>query len=186
MLTDEQIKANRNVIIRLLTSTKRNGVKSVLEYLDSSGFYEAPSSIDRHHNWRGGLAQHSLSVCNIAIELGRGLPLDSVIIAGLLHDICKAAKLYYDENKVIRRRNTHIKGHGYRSIKLLKICGLELTDKEVLAIRWHMGGHHASLTEKIEVIKAREDKLWKVIHHADKLDASGRYKGDIFYMEILR
>ena len=141
MLTDEQIKANRNEIIRLLTSTKRRGVKSVLEYLDSSGFYEAPSSIDRHHNWRGGLAQHSLSVCNIAIELGRGLPLDSVIIAGLLHDICKAAKLYYDENKVIRRRNTHIKGHGYRSIKLLKIYGLELTDKEVLAIRWHMGGY---------------------------------------------
>ena len=63
---------------------------------------------------------------------------------------------------------------------------LLLTDKEVLAIRWHMGGHHASLTEKIEVIKAREDKLWKVIHHADKLDASGRYKGDIFYIEILR
>ncbi len=56
MLTDEQIKANRNEIIRLLTSTKRRGVKSVLEYLDSSGFYEAPSSIDRHHNWRGGLA----------------------------------------------------------------------------------------------------------------------------------
>ena len=56
MLTDEQIKANRNEIIRLLTSTKRRGVKSVLEYLDSSGFYEAPSSIDRHHNWRGGIS----------------------------------------------------------------------------------------------------------------------------------
>ena len=177
MLTDEQIKTNRNEIIRLLTSTKRKGVGSVLEYLDSSGFFEAPSSIDRHHNWRGGLAQHSLGVCNIAIEFGRELPLDSVIIAGLLHDICKAAKLYYDENNVIRRKNTHIKGHGYRSAKRLEICGLELTEKERLAIRWHMGGHHATSTEQQEVIRARQDKLWEVIHRADQLDASGRYKG---------
>ncbi len=173
MLTEEQIKANRNEIIHLLASTNRQGIESVLEYLDSSGFFEAPSSIDRHHNWRGGLAQHSLGVCNIAIELKGELPVDSIIISGLLHDICKAAKLYYDENNVIRRRNTHIKGHGYRSIKLLKMLGLELTDNEALAIRWHMGGHHANPAEKEEVVMARQNKLWEVIHRADKLDASG-------------
>ena len=54
----------------------------------------------------------------------------------------------------------------------------KLTDKEVLAIRWHMGGHHASLAEKEEVLTARQDKLWEVIHRADKLDASGKHKSN--------
>lgn len=55
---------------------------------------------------------------------------------------------------------------------------IKLTDKEVLAIRWHMGGYHASLAEKEEVLTARQDKLWEVIHRADKLDASGKHKSN--------
>lgn len=41
-----------------------------------------------------------------------------------------------------------------------------------------MGEHHASLAEKEEVLTARQDKLWEVIHRADKLDASGKHKSN--------
>ena len=103
------------------------------------------------------------------------LPHESLVIAGILHDICKASKLFYDADGNIHRRHTHIKGHGRRSIKLLEQCGLALTEDEKLAIRWHMGGHHASNEEREEVEQARQNTLWKVIHKADKLDASGKY-----------
>lgn len=174
-MTTETINTNRNEIISLLSETKREGVKNVLLYLDESGFYEAPSSIYRHHNWRGGLAEHCLGVCKTALANGEGLPRDSIIIAGLLHDICKANKLYYDENGIIQHRQSHIHGHGYRSVKILDECGLMLTDDERRAIRWHMGGHHPHDEKDLEDIRiARQSQLWRVIHNADHWDASGK------------
>lgn len=167
--------SNRDLIISLLRETNREGMENVMHYLDKSGFFEAPSSVCRHHNWKGGLAEHCLGVYRIASELNDGLPHDSIVIAGILHDICKASKLYYDADGNIQRRHTHIKGHGRRSIKLLEKLGLLLTEDERLAIRWHMGGYHASLEERDEVAIARQNSLWKLIHKADRLDASGKY-----------
>ena len=167
--------ANKNEIVSLLSDTKREGIEQVILYLEESGFYEAPSSIYRHHNHKGGLAEHCLGVYKVASQLNKdGLPHDSIVIAGILHDVCKASKLYYDANGIIHRRHTHIKGHGRRSIKLLEQCGLSLTADERLAIRWHMGGHHASQEEREEVAMARQNPLWKLIHKADRLDASGK------------
>lgn len=179
MFTSSIISANKDVIISLLLETKREGIENVIHDLEESGFYEAPSSICRHHNWRGGLAEHCLGVYKIASELNNELPHESLVIAGILHDICKASKLYYDTDGNIQRRHTHIKGHGRRSIKLLEKYGLSLTEDERLAIRWHMGGHHASDEEREEVERARQNPLWKAIHKADQLDASGKfYKKD--------
>ena len=172
MLTETEIKANKERIITLLKGVSRKGIDNVLRYLDETGFYDAPSSVSRHHNWRGGLAEHSLGVYRIAAEMNDDQSHDSLVIVGILHDICKASKLYYDEDGIIHRRYTHIKGHGRRSIKLLERCGLSLTENERLAIRWHMGGHHASFDEVEEVACARQNQLWKIIHKADKLDAS--------------
>ena len=171
----KEIEKNKRKIISLLYETKREGIENVIRYLEESGFYEVPSSICRHHNWRGGLAEHCLGVYRIASEMNNELPHESLVIAGILHDICKASKLFYDADGNIHRRHTHIKGHGRRSIKLLEQCGLVLTEDEKLAIRWHMGGHHASNEEREEVEQARQNTLWKVIHKADKLDASGKY-----------
>ena len=176
MLTQYQLIEQQKIIEDLLCGTHRNGIENVLKYLEESGFYEAPSSVSRHHNWRGGLAEHCLGVYRIASEMNKKLPHDSLVIAGILHDICKASKLYFDADGVIRHRHTHIKGHGRRSIKLLEKCGLSLTEDERLAIRWHMGGHHASDEEREEVDRARQNPLWKAIHKADQLDASGKYR----------
>ena len=132
----EVIERNRQEIIALLRSTGRKGVEAVLNYLDGVGFYMAPSSVDRHHNWRGGLAQHSLETCRLALADMGNLPRESVIIAALLHDICKASRLYYGTDGRIHYRSTRIKGHGYRSVVLLEREGLELTAEERLAIRW--------------------------------------------------
>lgn len=174
MLTEDQIITNKESVIELLMNSTREGMENVIQYLEESGFFYAPSSICRHHNWRGGLAEHCLGVYKIASELNNELPNESLVIAGILHDICKASKLYYDADGIIHRRHTHIKGHGRRSIKLLERCGLSLTEDERLAIRWHMGGHHASIEELEEVERARQNMLWKAIHKADKIDASGK------------
>ena len=173
---EKEIEKNKRKIISLLCETKREGIENVIRYLEESGFYEAPSSICRHHNWKGGLAEHCLGVYRIASEMNNELPHESLVIVGILHDICKASKLYYDADGNIHRRHTHIKGHGRHSIKLLEQCGLFVTENEKLAIRWHMGGHHASNEEREEVERARHNPLWRAIHKADQLSASGKYR----------
>lgn len=172
MLTLDEIKLNRLKIESLLKAVNRNGMDSVLCYLANIGFYEVPSSIYRHHNWRGGLAQHCLGVFIKAFELNKNLPIDSLIIAGLLHDVCKAGKFYYDGNGFLQHRQTHIKGHGRRSVMILEKCGLVIKPEEYRAIRWHMGGHYVKTEEEMcEVKLARSEPLWQAIHMADHINA---------------
>lgn len=147
----------------LLRSTGRENIDYVIEDLEAWGFFEAPASVKNHYNFPGGLLAHSLSVYDAAVMLREGLvkarpdleaklPMDSVIIASLLHDTCKA-NIY---RIVTRKRKNEIgmwedvqeyevnysnlpMGHGEKSVVMLLRSGLDLEDDEILAIRWHMG-----------------------------------------------
>lgn len=148
----------------ILTATKRPGIENVLAKLDELGFFEAPASTRFHLSCKGGLAEHSMNVYEAAVmlrsqmilrrpELEEQLPLDSVAICTLLHDVCKA-DIY--KEAILSRKNDEgfwekypgyqvdytqalPLGHGEKSVILLLSWGLELTPEEMLAIRWHMG-----------------------------------------------
>lgn len=146
----------------LLKSTKRTGVDQVIVGLDKLGFFTAPASSRHHLAEEGGLLTHSLNVfvqarvirdaeVKLKPELSDRLPEDGIIIAALLHDVCKA-EIYKPCMK--NRKNAQGKwesyqsyghdyshcplGHGEKSVIRLLRMGLELTDDEILAIRWHM------------------------------------------------
>lgn len=87
--------------IELLKTTNRQGIDDLVEELEDLGFFKAPASTKFHLNEDGGLVQHSLNVCKAALSMRKSmielddslleaLPKDSVIIASLLHDTCKA------------------------------------------------------------------------------------------------
>ena len=148
--------------VELLKSTLRDGVDYVIEDLTDLGFFKAPASTVFHLNYEGGLVEHSVNVCKVGLmlrsqmiemkpELADYLPVDSVIIATLLHDVCKS-DIY---KKVTKRKKTNIGvweeyvgydvdysnlpiGHGEKSVVMLLRMGLDLYDDEIMAIRWHM------------------------------------------------
>ena len=154
---------NKARFCELLRSTGRENVEYVIEDLETYGFFEAPASARNHFNHPGGLVQHSLNVYDAAMMLREGiiknrpdmekrLPVDSVILASLLHDVCKA-NIY---RLVSRKRKNEIGmweeveeyevnysqlpiGHGEKSVVMLLRMGLDLEDDEICAIRWHMG-----------------------------------------------
>ena len=153
---------NRKSFIELLSSTNREAIGCVIEELDKLGFFKAPASSKFHLNFEGGLVKHSLNVCNIALDLRElivkhdenlrnYLSKDSVIIASLLHDVCKA-DIYKPTIK--KQKNSQgvwsyspcydvdysnfPLGHGEKSVIMLLRYGLKLTDDEIMAIRWHM------------------------------------------------
>lgn len=146
----------------MLLSTNRVGMEIVIERLEEVGFFKAPASTKFHLNYEGGLLEHSMNVCDMALELRElmirkkeclreSLPKESIIIAALLHDVCKA-DIYKPAIK--RQKNEYgvwcdvpgydvdysnfPLGHGEKSVIWLLQNGLQLTADEIMAIRWHM------------------------------------------------
>ena len=152
----------------LLRSTERQGVEEVLAGLEKLGFFAAPASTRFHGCEPGGLLAHSLAVCDQALairemeiakipELAHRLPVPSVIIAALLHDVCKA-EVYKEVEKFRKDKDGKWEkyttygvdysgfpmGHGEKSVVRLLQWGLEMTEDEMIAIRWHMGAFDLS------------------------------------------
>ena len=153
----------KECFIELLRSTERQGIEEVITYLEESGFFIAPASTGHHLSYEGGLMEHSINVYDMAIamrgpivamkpEMEEKMTKENIIIAALLHDVCKAniykktkkwdfAKDGTPEQKEKYTTNYSEMpvGHGEKSVIILLGLGLKLTLDEMVAIRWHMG-----------------------------------------------
>ena len=124
---------------------QRMGSMALWRVLDEIGFFTSPASTKYHLSVPGGLLQHSINVAEAAMELcetPRFKTCDkrAVFVAALLHDVCKAGKYIEKPGGGYRCEDTRMLGHGEESVILIQRW-LHLTDKEVLAIRWHMGAY---------------------------------------------
>lgn len=124
---------------------KRPNSMVMWRMLDEIGFFNSPASANHHLNVPGGLLIHSLNVAKAAMELcetERFAQCDknAVLTAALLHDVCKAGKHIAKPEGGYRYRDTRMLGHGEESIILIQHW-MYLTEKETLAIRWHMGAY---------------------------------------------
>lgn len=196
MATENKYKTE---FIELLKATNRENIDYVIEDLEDLGFFEAPASSKNHFNFEGGLVEHSLNVYKIALMLKKEMtrfrpdvvariPDDSIAIAALLHDVCKA-DIY---KKVVKKVRNEIGtwepqesynidysnfpiGHGEKSVIMLLRSGLDLSDDEIIAIRWHMGGWDVAFQSSEMVASNRKAKdicpLMTLIHTADTLAA---------------
>ena len=197
---DIDLTPYKNEFIELLRSCKRDGIDDVINDLEEWGFFEAPASAGHHLNVKGGLVMHSLNTCKAALKVWEGMkeleptleketPRESVILASLLHDVCKT-DIYKPTMK--RKKNAmgvwedvpgynvsyknFPMGHGEKSVILLLYSGLEMTDAEMLAIRWHMGawGLNMNSYEDERSFDTAHNlcPLVMIIHAADSLASS--------------
>lgn len=163
-MDNEKIEENKKLFEQLLLGTGRKGVDNVLEGIEKLGFFKAPASARHHLAEEGGLLQHSLNVYEQAVliralevqknpDLGGRLWPESVVIAALLHDVCKAdvykqvekfrkdAEGRWEKYLAYESDHSHCPlGHGEKSVIRLMRMGLDLTEDEIYAIRWHMAG----------------------------------------------
>ena len=86
-----------------LKDVERSGLNNLISYLNQSDFYNAPASTKYHNDYPGGLADHSISVYRELVHLNDYLDLkiaeESLIICGLLHDLCKIGVYKIDEEE---------------------------------------------------------------------------------------
>ena len=153
-----RIVRQREDIISLLEKVSKVDVKKLLRYLDSSGFYYRPSSPIGHHNFPGGLAEHSLGVYRIVEEWNKMTPderrnselykfilsdklvnrdiftetmnPDDMVIASICHDLCKAEYCYFDGRRIRCHHSGPNPNHNHSSLskKRLKENGIDTPD----------------------------------------------------------
>jgi len=186
----EELKRVKARIVELLKSTGIEDIEYFISELEHTDFFTAPASAKGHLCYEGGLMVHSLNVYDAAMLLKKALITErpdifekisdeSIIIAALLHDVCKA-DLYF------RRRTSQVGqadygfaesslpvGHGEKSVIKLLRMGLDLTDAEACAIRWHMGAYALGTSDAEKDMKLAEKlyPLVTLIHLADTVAA---------------
>lgn len=162
--------------LALLRSTKRDKIEDLINHITKMGYFEAPGSL-RHHRFVGGLVSHSLETYHKAMQLREkkiqegfsttDMPEESVIIAALMHDLCKADTLRYDSET----RKAYVckgsKGHGSRSVRQVGYSGFHLTPTEKDAILWHMGGERICPDKQERIKHYRSNPLSDIIRCAD-------------------
>lgn len=190
-----------------LSKVQRPGMDKLLEYIRRSDFYTAPASTKYHLSCEGGLLQHSLNVLDalrglltfsadgeapvkceyrVAGKTVATVPHDSVIIAALLHDICKTF-FYTTSTRNAKNEKTGKRekvpyytvddkmplGHGSKSAMIIKQY-MELTTEEMYAIWWHMGFSESAGGTDMATIKQAIEKhpfIW-ALHTADMMASS--------------
>ena len=165
----EQTNANIERFESLLRSTERAGMDNLMEFIRKSDFYTAPASTRYHSCHEGGLLEHTLNVYDRLVskfndELWKDkvdVGSDSLIIAALLHDLCKCYfygtelknKIEYSDRGTKSDSNGRFDwvtvpsyivddkipyGHGEKSVMMIEEY-IKLKPIERYAIRWHMG-----------------------------------------------
>ncbi|MBO6266788.1 MAG: hypothetical protein J6M06_01000 [Synergistaceae bacterium] len=121
--------------------------RPTIDALAEMGFFTAPASIHHHGQYDGALFDHSTEVTKALVLLTEKLGLcwqrpESPYIVGMFHDLCKVDN--YKRNvsgsgEAWEYNNAALlPGHGEKSVILTQRL-IQLTEEEILCIRWHMG-----------------------------------------------
>ena len=146
----------------------RPGADKLLDWLEKIGFFTAPASAKHHGAYAGGLVEHSNNVYSRLVQLAAAederqgrrrfseYTVGTIAVVALLHDVCKA-DAYKVEKKNQKQKDGSWKeveiygytnslplGHGEKSIiQIMRY--MQLTEEEMLAIRWHMGAFDSAV-----------------------------------------
>jgi len=164
----------------LFAEIDRRGKLQLLNYLENNHYFTCPSSSQYHGAEEAGNFKHSILVTETALKLrdtlAPELPRESVIIAGLFHDLGKAQfldKPNYIPNLLKSGKMSDSKPYmtnpdrlpiPHQTVSALILSKfIDLTEDEYYAVLYH----NALYTPDGRVIQGRETKLLMLIHWAD-------------------
>ena len=134
------VESNQTIAIDFLDLVKRPGIESLIYYLCDSDYFLAPASTRYHNVFSGGLCQHSLNVTREFSKENakwqKPVPQDSVIICGILHDLCKVGA-YTETARGYEKVKDFPKGHGKLLVARIEEH-IKLTQPEKDIILYHM------------------------------------------------
>lgn len=151
--------------------------KLTLRILDDAvtgeAFRTAPAARNLHHNWAGGLLEHTCGVFNLCAQFATSYPeLDrQTLLAGaLLHDIGKTRELSIGPNTIYTSEG-ELLGHIMLGLQLIEPFLAKSGLEPHLAghLRHLILSHHGQLDYGSPVVPKTAEAI--ALHYADNLDA---------------
>lgn len=102
---------NKDKIIEKIHSLNNRALQKTCEViLDNEKFFDWPASLSFHHAYRGGLAEHTLEVCNIAESIREIKSIqfsnrDAIVVSCLFHDFLKTEEYLLVDSPIEGQRN---------------------------------------------------------------------------------
>lgn len=144
------------------------------EFLDK--FKRGIGGVSMHHNYIGGLAEHTLNVMHLTIMLCERYDCrrtEIAVLAAKLHDIGKVYELYYDGPFKYTLRG-EMEGHIVIGVELIDKAIMEIpsfySEDFVMRIKGCVVQHHG----KLEYGSPREMRMEEafILNYADSIDAT--------------
>ena len=167
MTVEQRIKEFQEITKGIFTEKQ-------VERLVEMGYFKAPASLSHHGTMEGDLYEHSKMIYLQLEEYTQKLYLSwkarrSPVVIAFLHDLCKADDYVLVDGEYVWNKNRILSGHGEKSAIMALQLFPELTDEEVMCIRYHMGAYEGQEKWKKlgNAIKAYPNILW--VHQADMI-----------------
>ena len=152
--------------------TKGIFTEKQIEKLKEMGYFMAPASLNHHGTEEGDLYQHSKMIYMQLEEYTKKLYLSwknerSLVVIAFLHDLCKTDEYVLVDGEYVWNKNRLLSGHGEKSAIMALQLFPDMTDEEVMCIRYHMGAYEGQEKWKTlgNAIKSYPNILW--VHQAD-------------------
>ncbi len=182
--TNKNIEAMYNEILSIVKNTGNRYAKALLSsfFTEDKEFAELfkkwPAAISMHHNYIGGLLEHTLSVTKLCISISKNysnVDIDTLTAGALLHDIGKLRE-YRILPRIEQTSEGRLLGHitiGYEMVKSRIHSRLSIMSKfpsELELLVSHMIlSHHGQLEWGSPVIPRTVEA--QILHFADNMDA---------------
>ena len=145
--TPAKIEENATELQKLVASIQNQNLRIFVACCLDSRFYECPAAIRRHHEYIGGLCEHTLETVKIALAIMDTMPRtkinrDMVIAGCVLHDIGKIFCFDKVGQSYVPNDTYNLIEHITMGIMYIEEYTSLLTDSQILQIRHIIQSHH--------------------------------------------
>ncbi|HJJ48610.1 MAG TPA: HD domain-containing protein [Methanocorpusculum sp.] len=172
--TPADIKGNALEIQKIVASITNPGLKMFVACLLDNRFYECPAAIRRHHEYTGGLCEHSLETARIALAMVDNMQRtkisrDMVIAGAVLHDIGKIFCFDKTQAGYVPNDTYNLVEHLTMGIMYIEEYKNLITEDQLMQIRHIIQSHHGTYGDVIPLTA----EAW-LVHHADTASSAMR------------
>ena len=140
--------------------------------IDNEFYYTCPAARTHHHNYEGGLLEHTIQTLDLALRMisvcSAEVPIDQdLLIAGcILHDIGKINCYEIINGKI---ELTDIQFEQYHIVNGIKLVSQNIDHKKLDGIIHIIASHH-NLKEWGSPVEPRTPEAW-IVHFAENLSS---------------